>query len=167
MCKRIFKFELQLCSYLHNIKFSRYCPSFTFSQKSFFFKYICNFLDKLLHPCKFYGRDMPGILFFIFASCEPLKFQYVEQFLGYGPKQSPKYYIDFISNSRTAWPTLILGYFSVPWTIYFKMHIIYRKGVDNVETECKTCQFLVRGVVPLEYLYAKFAAILLFTPSNQ
>ena len=35
-------------------------------------KYICNFLDQLLHPYKFYGRDMPGILFFIFASCEPL-----------------------------------------------------------------------------------------------
>ena len=37
-----------------------------------FFKYICNFLDQLLHPYKFYGRDMSGILFFIFASCEPL-----------------------------------------------------------------------------------------------
>ena len=34
--------------------------------------YICNFLDQLLHPYKFYGRDMSGILFFIFASCEPL-----------------------------------------------------------------------------------------------
>ena len=30
------------------------------------------FLDQLLHPYKFYGRDMPGILFFIFTSCEPL-----------------------------------------------------------------------------------------------
>ena len=29
-------------------------------------------LDQLLHPYKFYGRDMSGILFFIFASCEPL-----------------------------------------------------------------------------------------------
>ena len=28
---------------------------------------------QLLHPYKFYGRDMSGILFFIFASCEPLK----------------------------------------------------------------------------------------------
>ena len=26
------------------------------------------------HPYKFYGRDMLGILFFIFASCEPLRF---------------------------------------------------------------------------------------------
>ena len=34
--------------------------------------YICNFLDQLLHPYKFYDRDMSGILFFIFASCEPL-----------------------------------------------------------------------------------------------
>ena len=37
-----------------------------------FLKYICNFLDQLLHPFKFYGRDMTGILFFIFANCEPL-----------------------------------------------------------------------------------------------
>ena len=28
MCKRIFKFELQLRSYWQNIKFSRYCPKF-------------------------------------------------------------------------------------------------------------------------------------------
>ena len=39
-----------------------------------FFKYIYNFLDQLLHPYKFHGRDMWGILFFIFASCEPLNF---------------------------------------------------------------------------------------------
>ena len=37
-----------------------------------FLKYICNFLDQLLHPYKFRGRDMSGILFFIFTSCEPL-----------------------------------------------------------------------------------------------
>ena len=37
-----------------------------------FFKYFCNFLDQLLHPYKFYGRDMSGILFFIFDSCHPL-----------------------------------------------------------------------------------------------
>ena len=29
------------------------------------------FLDQLLHPYKFHGSDMSGILFFIFASCEP------------------------------------------------------------------------------------------------
>ena len=34
--------------------------------------YICNFLDQLLHPYNFYGRDTSGILFFIFANCEPL-----------------------------------------------------------------------------------------------
>ena len=28
VCKRIFKFELQLSSYSQNIKFSRYCPKF-------------------------------------------------------------------------------------------------------------------------------------------
>ena len=37
-----------------------------------FFKYICNFLDQLLHPYKFYGRNMSRILFFIVATCEPL-----------------------------------------------------------------------------------------------
>ena len=47
-------------------------PNFTFSQKLWFFKYICKVLDQLLHPYKFCGRDMSGILFFIFASCEPL-----------------------------------------------------------------------------------------------
>ena len=54
--------------------FRDFAPNFTFSQKSYFLKYICNFLDQLLHPYKFYGRDMSGILFFIFASCEPLSF---------------------------------------------------------------------------------------------
>ena len=43
-----------------------------FHKYQIFFKYICKFLDQLLHPYKFYGRDMSGILFFIFASCEPL-----------------------------------------------------------------------------------------------
>ena len=52
--------------------FNEIAPNFTFSQKSQFFKYICNFLDQLLHLYKFHGRDMWGILFFIFASCEPL-----------------------------------------------------------------------------------------------
>ena len=57
-------------------------------QISHFHKYrnfssiCCNFLDQLLHPYKFHGRDMSGILFFIFASCHPLnhkniKFNYV------------------------------------------------------------------------------------------
>ena len=32
-----------------------------------------NFLDQLLLPSTFYGRDMWGMYFFIFASCEPLK----------------------------------------------------------------------------------------------
>ena len=72
MCKRILKFELQLSSYWQNIKFSRYYPKFHIFTKMVIFKYICNFLDRLLHPYKFHGRDMSGILFFIFASCEPL-----------------------------------------------------------------------------------------------
>ena len=48
-------------------------PNFTYSHKSWFFKYNWNFLDQLLLPYKFYGIGMWGVLFFIFASCEPLK----------------------------------------------------------------------------------------------
>ena len=55
-------------SHFHDI-----APNFTFSQKLQFFKYIYIFLDQLLHPYKFYGGDMSGILFFTFASCEPLR----------------------------------------------------------------------------------------------
>ena len=52
--------------------FHEIAPNSTHSDKSLFFKYICNFLDQLLYPYKFHGRDMSGILFFIFASCELL-----------------------------------------------------------------------------------------------
>ena len=52
--------------------FREIAPNFTYSQKLQLFKYICNFLDQLLHPYKSYGRDMSEILFFIFDSCEPL-----------------------------------------------------------------------------------------------
>ena len=53
-----FKFELQLSSCWKNIKFSRYCPKFHIFTKIVIFKYICHFLDQLLHPYKFYGRDL-------------------------------------------------------------------------------------------------------------
>ena len=46
--------------------------NFTYSQKSHFFKCNWIFLDQLLLPNKFHGRDTWGILFSIFASCEPL-----------------------------------------------------------------------------------------------
>ena len=45
----------------------------TYSHKLYFLKYICNFLDQLLHPYKCHGRDLSGIVFFIFASCKPLR----------------------------------------------------------------------------------------------
>ena len=50
--------------------------------------------------------------------------------------------------------------FLVPWTISFKMHIIFQEDIDNFEhiifqedidnfeMEHKTCSFLVRGTVP-------------------
>ena len=73
MYKRIFEFELQLSSYWQNIKFSRNWPKFHIFANIVIFKYICNFLDQLLHPYKWYGSGMSGILFFIFATCEPLR----------------------------------------------------------------------------------------------
>ena len=53
--------------------FQEIAPRLTYSQKSYIFKYDCNFLDQLILPYEFYGRGMLGIYFFIFASCEPLK----------------------------------------------------------------------------------------------
>ena len=47
--------------------------NFTFSEYGKFFKYICNFLDQLLHPYKFYGRGMSGILFFHFCQLWTVK----------------------------------------------------------------------------------------------
>ena len=45
-------------------KFHEIAPNSTYSIKIVIFKYICNFLDQLLHPCKFHGRDMSGIYSF-------------------------------------------------------------------------------------------------------
>ena len=71
MGKRILRFELKLKSYWQNIDFHEIASNFTYSQQSQFFK-LWNFLDQLILPYKSYGREMWGILFFIFASCEPL-----------------------------------------------------------------------------------------------
>ena len=48
---------------------------------------MCNFLDQLLYPYKFYGRDMSGILFFIFASCEPLNIFSIQSCKAFNAKQ--------------------------------------------------------------------------------
>ena len=46
--------------------------------------------------------------------------------------------IALINNSRTARPTYILMLLSVPWTIYYKMHVLFfQKGNDNLDK--KTC----------------------------
>ena len=47
------------------------------------------FLDQLLLPYKFYGRDMWEILFFIFASCELLRYSDKTWLVGSGEH---KYY---------------------------------------------------------------------------
>ena len=44
--------------------FQEIAPNSTYSQKLYLKKiYICIVLDQLLHPYKFYDRDMSGILF--------------------------------------------------------------------------------------------------------
>ena len=68
----ILKFELQLSSSWQNIQFSRYCPKFHIFTKIVIFQVFLQ-LFRLFHPYKFYGRGMSAILFFIFASCEPLR----------------------------------------------------------------------------------------------
>ena len=73
MCKRIFKIQALMKQLLTKYQIFTILP-----QVSHFHKYrnfssiFCNFLDQLLHPYKFHGRDMSGILFFILASCHPL-----------------------------------------------------------------------------------------------
>ena len=97
ICKRIFRFKLQLSSYWQNIKFSRNCPKFhIFTLIVIFQVYYSNFLDKLLHPYKFHDRYMSGILFFIFPSCEPL-IQLIPFYLANIHKQYPIYIIGYIN----------------------------------------------------------------------
>ena len=58
-------------------EFELYLPIFTILpqisqfRKVVIFQVYLQLLDQLLHPYKFNGRDISGILFF--ASCEPLK----------------------------------------------------------------------------------------------
>ena len=52
--------------------FHEIAPYFAYSQKSYLFSIFGIFLDQLLLPCLFYGRNMSGIYFFIFASCDSL-----------------------------------------------------------------------------------------------
>ena len=71
--KEFFKFELQLSSYSQNIKFSRYCPKFHIFENIVIFQvHLQLFRKTVLHPYKFHGSEMSGILFFIFVSCHPL-----------------------------------------------------------------------------------------------
>ena len=70
--KEFFRFELQSRSYWQKIQFSRYCPKFPIFTNFVIFQVYLQLLRQLLHPYKFYGRDMSGILFFIFASCHRL-----------------------------------------------------------------------------------------------
>ena len=73
MCKRIFKIQALIKQLLTKYQIFMILPQISYFHKYRNFSSIfCNFLDQLLHPYKFHGRDMSGILFFIFASCHPL-----------------------------------------------------------------------------------------------
>ena len=79
MCKRIFLIRASIRQLLTKYQIFTILPIISHFQKYRNFSSIgpiCNFLDQLLHPHKFYGRDMSEILFFIFASCEPLNAQH-------------------------------------------------------------------------------------------
>ena len=76
MCKRIFRFELQLSCYWQNIKFSRNCSKSTILQISYLFKSIfATFLITCFNPIHFMDmmRDMSGILFFHFCQLWAVK----------------------------------------------------------------------------------------------
>ena len=70
--KEFLNLSFTLSSYWQNIKFLRYFPEFHIFTNIVIFQVYLQLLDQLPQPYKFYGRDMSGILFFIFASCEPL-----------------------------------------------------------------------------------------------
>ena len=76
VCKRIFWIQALIKQLLTKYQIFTILP-----QISHFHKYrnfssnICNLSDQLLHPYKFHGRDMSGILFFIFASWNPLNWK--------------------------------------------------------------------------------------------
>ena len=73
MCKRIFLIRALIQQLLTKYQIFTILPKIShFHKYRNFSSIFCDFLDQLLHPYKFYGRDMSGILFFIFASCEPL-----------------------------------------------------------------------------------------------
>ena len=70
--KEFLNSSLQLSSYWQNIKFSQYCPKFHIFTKMAIFQVHLQLFRPTASPYKSYGRDMSGILFFIFATCEPL-----------------------------------------------------------------------------------------------
>ena len=67
-----FQIRTRIKQLLTNIKFSWNCPKFHIFTWIVIFQVYLQLLNQLLYSYKFHGKDMPGILFFIFASCEPL-----------------------------------------------------------------------------------------------
>ena len=72
--KEFLNLSLIKSSYWQNINFFTILPQISHFHKNRNFSSIfATFLDQLLHPYKFYDRNMSRILFFIFASCESLE----------------------------------------------------------------------------------------------
>ena len=73
--QKIFKIQALIKQLLTKYQIFTILPQIShFHKYRNFSSIFCNFLDQLLHSYKFHGRDMSGIvLFFIFASCHPLK----------------------------------------------------------------------------------------------
>ena len=70
MCN--FKIRTLIKQLFTKYQFLTKLPQISYIHKIIIFKYNWTFLDQMLLPYKLYGKDMWGILFFIFASCEPL-----------------------------------------------------------------------------------------------
>ena len=111
VCKRIFKIQALIKQLLTKYQIFTILPQISHFHKCHnFFKYFCNFLDQLLHPYKFHGRDMSGILFFIFASCHPLRMQHQNERWGLNPRPWIQ-----CSNHCALYKIFFFFFFCKPW----------------------------------------------------
>ena len=72
-CEKNFKIRASIKHLLPNITFSRYCPKFHTFTNILFFQVYLQLSRPTASSLSILCRDMSGILFFIFASCEPLR----------------------------------------------------------------------------------------------
>ena len=95
-------------------------PNFTFSQKIVIFQV---YLQHLLHPYKVHGRDISGILFFIFASCEPLSNVLTNRMLAKKKKKKKKRAHNCQNVDSSHVPAIrFMGSLTSSWSIAFQLH---------------------------------------------